>query len=583
MNKGGLSILLLLGLLAAPVHAVQKQLDVSGSLGYNYRSWELLGGGDASALSEDSQYLGNINASGWLIEPWLATVQMGAAISVTTQNNAAGVRESRPISTHLGLNLLPRSRTPFYLRYAETRRVTQWLDTARPSLLDLDQDYRTRFLSLRQRFITGGGNQLDGWFQQWIRGVGDDGELRDRAVGLSLKTRTPEQNLYAWGKYQISERSALGGESRNLSLNLTHRYTPTPEFYVNTIIDGRRIDNGMNTGFGTYRANAVSDISQMVSTFYWRPTYRPYNLTGSARLQRRAVDFGTGSPNEQLHFNATLAGTYHVNRRFRLMASADLSSLDTDYTNSVATRQNLGAYYQSERYLIRRFQYYWYGNANLGNEVEAEFQDTRFRQRADLALGHNAQRSWRLGNHAVLRLSLLQSMRERLGLNGVPSSTYLNHTATWTWSERRRGRNWRAQLLLMDSREVFDGDTTQLASLQITRRQAIGRLSHWGVHMSAQSSRRSGERLDDRFYTTASGRLDYEHRRVFGVYRLKFYSKVDAASIGNRLGEDRRWLEWENRLSYRIGLLNAAVMYRIVANETSNGSRLLFLRINRSF
>ncbi len=578
MKRGGLSILAL-GLLAAVSAHGAQQFNFAGNLGYNYRSWELLKG---TSASEDSQYLGNVNASGWIGQPWLLTVRAGAALSITTQTSVAGTRESRPLSTHLGLDFLPRSRTPFYLRYADTHRVTQWVDTNAPSILDLDSRYRARFLSLRQRLITGGGNQLDGWFQQWVRGVGDDGELRDQALGLSLKSRSPGQNLYANVRYQQSERSALAGDSRNLLFNLNHRYTPTPEFYVNTLVDGRRVDNGMDTGFGSYRADSRSDIGQLVSTFYWRPTYKPYNVTGSARLQRRAVSFATTESN-QLHFNAAIAGTYHVNRRMRLMASADMSSLDTDATNSVGSRQTLAAYYQSERQLLGEFQYYWYGNATASNEILAQFETVDTSQRVDLSLGHNAQRTWKTGNRSTFRLSLLQSLRQGVGLNGARSSTYLNHTGTLTWSGREGPAHWRTQLLLMDRREVNDGDATQLGSLQITRRQSIGRLSRWGVHLSVQSSRRTGERRDDAFLTTAGGRLDYEHQRLLGIYRLKFYTKVDGASIANRNGQDRRQVEWESRLSYRIGLLNTAVMYRIVANETSNGARLLFLRINRSF
>ncbi len=568
-----------LALLVNTAVQAAQSLQFGGNLGYNYRSWDLLGGGSAS---EDSQYLGNVNANGWLGQPWLLTFNGGASLSITSQSSVAGTRESRPISTQLSFNLLPQSRTPFYFRYAETRRVSQWLDSNRPSLLDLDTRYQARFLQMRQRLITGGGNQVDGWFQQWIRGVGGDGTLRDQAVGLSWKSRSPGQNLYAWTKYQESTRSALNGASRNLSVNLVHTYTPRPEFYVNTLVDGRSIDNGLASGFGSYRPNSKSDIGQLVSTFYWRPTYKPYNLTGSARLQRRAVAF-SANESEQLHFNAALAGTYHVNRRLRLMASADLSTLDTLTSNSVGSRQSLALNYQSNRRLVRTFQYYWYGNATLSNQVQAQFETTRWSQRADLAVGHNLQRAWNTGNRSVMRLSLLQSLRQGVGIGTAPSATLVNHTGTWTWTNSDKGRDWRAQLLVMDTRDASRGDATQLASLQVTRRQSIGRLSHWGAHMSAQSSRRSGERLDDAFYTTASGRLDYEHRRVFGVYRLRFYSKVDAATIGNRLGQDRRQLEWESRLSYRIGLLNAAVMYRIVANETSNGSRLLFLRINRSF
>jgi len=83
--------------------------------------------------------------------------------------------------------------------------------------------------------------------------------------------------------------------------------------------------------------------------------------------------------------------------------------------------------------------------------------------------------------------------------------------------------------------------------------------------------------------TTLTGRLSYQHGRLFGIYRLKFNTKLDLSSTANRDGGDRKQAEWESRATYAVGMLNTALVARVVESDSGLGSRVVVFQANRSF
>lgn len=151
----------------------------------------------------------------------------------------------------------------------------------------------------------------------------------------------------------------------------------------------------------------------------------------------------------------------------------------------------------------------------------------------------------------------------------------------------RRGQFY-SQLTALDTRNIDDDTEMQIINLQVSRTLPMTRLSQWGMHLSGQSSRRRSpgdddERFIDGFLTTINGRLNYQHARMFGIYRLKFRTRVDVTSTANRNGGDRRQADWQGNLGYKVGKLSTALIGRWVFSDSGMDNKIVYLQLNRSF
>jgi len=340
---------------------------------------------------------------------------------------------------------------------------------------------------------------------------------------------------------------------------------------------------------GQYVSSAKTNVEQLSSFFYWRPVYKPYTFTGAVRVHQRDQDNELDSLDaNQLGVNGNISANYQVTRRFRMTASGSGSMLETESASNSGSTQNLLALYQADRIFYRGMSYSWYANGGIGNKIAAQLEDTTLTQNFSLGAGHNVHKRWVTGNRSRLRANAGQSVREYFATQDNGSVFSLSHTASLTYSEQlSRGSSY-AQITAMDAHSFGDDLQTQLINFQLSRSLPVNRLSSWTGNMSAQSTRRITPRSADQsffneFLTTTSGRIGYKHSRIFGIYKLKFATKLDLSGTQNRTGGDRKQLDWESRFGYGIGKLNTALILRWVESDSGLGTQSLIFQLNRSF
>ncbi|MDH5257496.1 MAG: hypothetical protein OEX07_05795, partial [Gammaproteobacteria bacterium] len=354
----------------------------------------------------------------------------------------------------------------------------------------------------------------------------------------------------------------------------------------------------------------ITRTNQVSSFMYWRPEYKPYTLTGGIRAYRRdAKDDAADLQNTlQQGVNANLAGNYKINRRLRMTASASgfglYNSGQSDYVNVTAS-QNVLLNYRADNIIYREFQYSWNASGGATNQMGFKNPDEEalglpfeasnrhnfsktYSQVYSAGAGHNLSRSWVTGNRSSLRLHLNQSGREYIQTKGKRNSLGISHSASINWNEALKKGKFYSQLTMMDTRNIDESTESQLINFQASRIVPINRLSQWGSHLSAQSSRRYSSADDessfwDGFLTTVNGRLNYQHARMFGIYKLKFRTKIDYNSTANRKGGDRQQADWESRLGYNIGKLSTALIGRKVWSDSGLGTGVIIFQVNRSF
>jgi len=608
------SVTAMLLIAATSYAAIIVPKRVYGNVGYFYTGSQADGG--ATTNSSLSTLALNLDSYFW--RPWFASLNLGAVSSMSRSEAALNSSSLDLLSTHLNFSLMPRSRYPFRLSFNTSDNVTDW-SSGKITMLSLGPEYKTRYLNVRQSIITLSGDRADAWYTQRTRNYAGV-KLIDDTVGAKLKMRGLAYNLYANGTYQSRTNSVSADQTKNKIATVTHNYFPNKAFYIKTQVISSQNDVGTEiyqVGLDKYQANIgmfrerITQTNQINSFLYWRPDYKAYTVTGGLRAYQRVTN------NSDIEFqdviqqgvNANLSGNYRITRRLKLTAAASSFGLynsgQTDYV-TVTSNQNLLLNYRSDNVIYREYQYSWNASGGLTNQVgfknprpgldpAAPFAASNlsdfskdYSQTYNAGVAHNLSRSWVTGNRSSLRLNLNQSAREYIRTIGVANSLGISHSATINWNEAVKKGKFYSQLTLMDTRNINESTESQLLDLQVSRIVPINRLSSWGSHLSLQSSRRisgadNGPRFGDGFLTAANGRLNYQHARMFGIYKLKFRTRIDYNGTTNRRGGDRMQADWETRLGYNIGKLSTALIGRKIWSDSGLGTGVIIFQVNRGF
>ncbi len=583
---GVLLSVVILSSVSAVLLAVPLKLD--GNVDYIFTRNE----NDGGSQSDSSNLVLGFNARTYLWRPWLGTLNVGGVGSIAKTDADTVDSDTKLLSSRLLLKLLPRSRYPFHLTFNSSDNVIDWVNRDKPLLTNLGTEYRSRFFNVRQSYITLGGNRVDGWYSYRLRGIDENGSNKDGTLGMKVKWRLKDQNFYFKGTKSARKQTEIENKIDNNVLSLTHQYVPSSEFYIKSLVTNTNVQNETQNANGSFLRNTETDVRQAASFFYWRPAYKPMSMTGAVRIQTRTVDFfNDSSVDDQSHFFANLASNYQINRKAKLTATANVTSLDTERSNRLASNQSISANYRSDRYMVKGMDYYWYSSGGVGNEVEAQFDDTNLSHNINAGIGHNVHRRWIVGNRSTLTANVTQALREFVAIESFRSfdsfdaSLTMTNSGSVTWKDGRTNRgSLFGQVSFLDARSFDQDIDSQIITAQISHTKSINRLSSYGGHLTVQSTRRNTTFFErKRFLTTSTGRLNYRHQRVFGIYRLKFKGKFDVSTTANREGGDRKQWRLEGRLSYAVGLLNTSVLGRWVNNDIGLGSKLLVLQLSRRF
>ena len=561
---------------------------VYGNIGFHYTGTRTEGGAEGNSAYTTL----SANANSFLWRPWFATYDLGATASNLRSDSGVSSNSVDLLYSHLDFSLLPQSRFPFRFTASYGNDVDSW---GVKSFNWLDMGSRqTLYLNARQSFITRKGDRIDAWATQRSRNY-FDAKLKDKTFGAKIKTRGQKQNLYANGSYQTRSNSLTNLEATNVVGALTHNYFPTSEFYIKTLVSTTHYEDNSLVDHTSVFDDRITDRNQLSTFMYWRPEYRPYTATGGLRLYRRGTSAVNFSDSNQVGLDANIAGNYSINRRLQATATASTAILHTrvnagDKTDTQSIKVNALLNYRSDRImLVKKFVYYWYASGGFGNSVNVQFKNADYSQTFNVGAGHTAYRSWVTGNRSTFRLNFTQSAREYARYEPLDTGLNISHAVTATWNNDLRKGRFYSQLTVLDSHIIDNTNSnSQIVNLQFSRVMPINRLSQWGAHFSAQSSRYRSENdvssgFFKEFISTASGRLNYQHARMFGIYKLKFRAKLDGYIAGGYERERRRQADAEARLGYNIGKLSTALIGRGVLNNTGLSMGVIVFQLNRSF
>lgn len=542
-----------------------------------------------TAQSENTGLSASINSSGYFLQPWFITSNLGLTIGLSrTAANSGTNTSSVATGGNLDLEVFPESRFPFSFMLDRTDSRLSYTNTLN---LSSSNQYTNTRLYVRQSYI-GQGNVLADL--AWIHNHGVtayDDSTSDTAVG-NLSMSKKANSLHVNTSYTTSSSANSSTKPENFNFTMDHRYAPDPQLGVNSnlgYIENKSTSNTISTD---------SKNTQASSYFSWRPDHRPYTLSGGLRLSTStsgSSNATTESKTQQA--NISLGTSYQITPHFSFTGSGGVGATDANSSQSTFSTETAGLDYYSDQYLISGFNYSWNLSGAVNNSSNKNDTNTEDRQSLNLNFGHRATRDWMLGQDVSFSLGLSQSVNgsKVRQSGGQTTTTGDGSTSDTIWGishALNSGMNFRGyrgatylSLNAVDSRSHSSSTDTDLQTVtgMVSRNYLINRLSSMQGSINAQVSKQAATNTETSTTKSAYASGSYSHSRAFGVYNLMFNSNLSYQRNYAQNNDVIDNIDWENRFNYRIGLLSMSLNIRVTKYTGVTPTTSLYFRATRSF
>lgn len=554
----------LLVMACAPVAGAAQ---VNGSLDYTgrYQRSENEGGTNASLNHAGTLRL---NTQTYLWEPWFAQVNADIGLSLTrSQSRNTGESETAGSGTSMtgrvDLSLFPSSRFPFrlWVERLDSRLTNDNLAGDRSS-----DRTRTR-TGFDQRFRSRSGGSYGFRLEKTVVQQVDEQSRRDERLNWTFDARKRfEQHDLSMSLKgdRARQASRLDSARDSTTLALRHRYTPEESnLSVNTQANANRRELRSALGDSDLERNQVS------STAIWNNAgERRLRLSGSLRAADSSSGAGANMSEQRL-LSTSLGASYRYSDRWNFSVNTGATVRESDRAGRVgenSTRQtrhqhSAQARFRSEERTFAGIEHSWDANAQTRYSADDDKQDAS----ASLGVGQRFKRDWARSDSGRLSGQFRQSVSHSESRQDA-ASTALQNGASLRWEQRLGQDTAYSELQVTDSRQFRGGgleSAFQLVNLQVSaqRRASPDRSLNGNVTLQANRSD-DGEGFGDWQPSTSLG-VTYNHRGLFGLYRLSWRSDLRYTS-DNLLYlvrrdddvEESQSLRWENRFEYQIGLLS---------------------------
>ena len=536
---------------------------------------------------------GNLSLASYLYQPWFAQLS-GNLGFLRSSTSGDGDARSFGLFGGGGLSLFPASRFPFAASFnvSDTRANGEFVGS----------DYRSVSYGVRQSYRTLDNVQFSASLDRSQYSSAAIGKDVLDVASANVALRRGDHSYSADGYLSRNTGGEGGASTRIERLAGRHTYVPSPNLNIETLANYQHQDQD---AWVAGARNAVATRFVQVGGFAtWRPEEdeplydekHPMSLSGAVRL--------TASGSEQDGVSAdvrSLSGSagvfYTVNPMTQLSANAALTHTNSSSTRRVTTSSlNASVTHTPPPIPIWSSVYLW--NASTGGSGTTGAGASRLNLFAQA--NHQLTRDFDATDN--LRLSVSASQGVGSGLTSAGNNTFnINHggSVRLTLPGERTTQTY-IGLTANDSRSFGESDSVfQLVNLQATRQAPLSGASFWSANLTVQGYRQRGGTLlaapqggsaDSGFNVSTYGSLTYQHRRAFGVPRLRLIATYTAgqAQLQSRsqgdLNAPRETVSdsLEARLEYQIGKVDARLTFRSI---TADGKRNtgIFLRVRRNF
>lgn len=554
----------------------------SGSISLNSMTTET-GKGEPS---QNNFITANYGNGSYLVAPWVMTWGARVGLSQFSGSGGTTTTDGQTWTGSLSADVLPRSRFPLSmsLEISDSRVQTQ----TELSPEGVTGTTRSRIFRARENYTSYDGTMVNLWYNnaQW-EGVArsNASSTTSNSFGVLAAKRFDNQTLNFSGTEFQTDSGRLGGTATSRSLSLSHTYSPATQSGVTTLLT--QTTTATSAAVGAERTTSVMTGS---SNFYWRPDYRPLSVTGGLRLTDNRTNQGGATQSLGLNVSAS----YALSRSLRMSAAASGSIQDTQNGQSGNASQNIGVNYTGDPVYLGRMTYGWGTGVNASNQMTRGAGAQKDTQTASTSFNHNLQRAWQLGERSTLNASIGQGLSYSHSSQGT-SGTGISHSTRLGWNTNDENSTTAAWISFTDSRSNRGGGQvtgatatagttgtsgTQTLMANLRRTQNVSRLSSLTADIILNANRSLTN--DSLISRSISGNAEYQHSRVFGVYRLRFTSALGLSQASALQGAQNISSRWSNRLDYNIGMLMVSANFNITQTAT-NQTRMMMFQVTRNF
>lgn len=569
------------------------------------------------AKSSELMEVVNLRGATYIYQPWVAQVNGNLGLSIAqggTVSPAQGEvlasstrQNSSSVTGGAGLNLFSSSRFPFLATFdvSDSRSSSELVSTA----------YTNTRIGLRQSYSPESADYsaVGGFNRSKVDFVGQGSDTVNALYG-DFSRNMENQSIQANLNYSQSTREQTGDNTKLMNLNARHTYRPLDNLSIDSLAS--LSDNTLNNVSGALGATRTHGRYLQLNSFAnWHPEEDedgneiPLNVTGGVRALSALSETG-GVATEAQSLGANATATYRYNQNLALTGSGVVTRI----ANAGGDSQMLalvggGANYVGDPLTFGKFSYFWNAGAN-GNQQTGGKEGSA--QTLSGQFGHSLFRPVDLDENSSLNFSLGQNVTQTSsGLLG--NMTLLSHNAGAAYRAAfGESLNGTASLNLNDTITTganAGGHFTNL-TLLLTGQAQISRYSAGSINMTFQ--RMVIDNKTTQFVPTAAGvdpfslgtinnrnestnifgSATYQHQRVFGVPRLRYYmnfiantmaSSRDERLAGNAFASvDNQTYTFDNRLDYRIGRLDLQLR-GTVTELAGKKNAMIFFKVTREF
>lgn len=566
------------------------------------------------AQSTDLMEVMNVRGATYIYAPWLAQVS-GSLGLTTNQGRSSGGEvqqgsggdsrmKNNGVTGSGSLAMFSSSRFPFLANFdvSDSRNSSELTSTA----------YTNTRVGIRQTYSPEeGGYNVTGGFNSSTVNFATQGTDTVNAIYTDFGRHTEDQTLGANFNYSQSVRDLTGDNSRLLNVNTRHSYRLFENISINSL--ATISDNTLNTTGGAFGVGKTHGrYIQTNSTASWRPgededgNEIPLYVNGGLRMLNAQTQSGDVTTAAQ-SVGGNASATYRYDENLALTTSGVVTRAATNGGNSqLLALFGGGANYVGDPLTFGNFSYFWNVGANGNQQTGGKEGSTH-----TLAgqFGHSLFRPLEINEKSSLNFTLGQSVAETFsGLLG--STMVLSHNAgttyraafgeslsgtaslnlndTATSGAASSGRFTNLNLLLNGQAQISRHST---ASINMTFQQMVtdntiaqASLPSAGIEaFSSQSQNRS---------LNIFGSATYQHQRVFGIPRLRYYANLMANTLASSRDDrlagnvsasvDSSTYTFDNRIDYRIGRLDLQAKGTLT-ELAGKKNAMIFFKVTREF
>ncbi len=558
----------------------------------------------------------NAGAGTFILEPWIALIDGNVNLTASRSDAESYDSSNLGLASFLRLSVFPQSRFPFGVFYGIGTNQTDYgdysvsNDTSRYGFTQLyapadGANYSLRYDKLFTDTVSSGEDRSSN--QQ------ENLNNEQENIDLSISKRLGKHDLAFQATSNNSVTTGITAETEQARVTLDHDYTPWAGLTFDNNANFFRDKNISGSG-GLQGEEVVSgftrDVFQLTSYSYLTPASSPWRANFGARYllyidkvenSFKGESLGGGST-ESSNANLNAGLNYDFGRNLRGNASVNANRDVSTARTSNSFDQNVGLSYGSDTIPLFGMDYSWQYGTNLFN-LTSDYESS-FSIRTNL--GHGLTKDYNLFKESSLALSFSQgyyvdhrSAGSAIGTSVSSNDAFTNsddrltHSASVAFSTRSMNTRSSFRLSGTDTRErgvVFreGGTVYQALNFFAVFDMLMGK---YQVLTGSFNIRNTTNNVNkEKSYTrsvSSGGSASYRHGKAFGVRGLRFTSRMDVAedyklipSFGG--GERQSTLEWNNELTFKIGRLETAAMFRMYRTNGTDRNLLLF-RVMRTF